>query len=178
MLDCNNPFWTFSLAVYARPGVAAECLALQNECNVDVNVLLYAAWLGHAHALVLTEATLAAIDTTIAVWRDTAVRPLRAVRQTLKPLPAMTEPAVQELRAQVAQLELRAEQIEQAMLFALSLSLIHDNASPPDMTPADALHHNVAALLARHRTSATAIDVTPPQARRLIAEAIAYRLAA
>ncbi|MBI1204084.1 MAG: TIGR02444 family protein [Rhodopseudomonas sp.] len=178
MLDCNNPFWAFSLSVYARPGVATECLALQNERNVDVNFLLFVAWLGHAYALTLSDETLTSIDANIAVWRDTAVRPLRTIRQRLKPLPTMSEPAAQELRAQIAQLELRAEQIEQAMLYALSRDLVDHNSPAQRTTPADAILHNVTALLARHRTSVTSMDATPPQAGHLIAEAIAYRPAA
>ena len=32
--------WAFALAIYARPGVAEACLALQNEAGVDVMLLL------------------------------------------------------------------------------------------------------------------------------------------
>jgi hypothetical protein len=37
VLRCDNPFWTFSLAVYAQPGVAAECLALRTAANMRKN---------------------------------------------------------------------------------------------------------------------------------------------
>jgi uncharacterized protein (TIGR02444 family) len=46
MLDTGNPFWRFSLAVYKAPGVAAECLALQETLGNDVKVLLFCAFLG------------------------------------------------------------------------------------------------------------------------------------
>jgi uncharacterized protein (TIGR02444 family) len=48
VLECDNPFWNFSLAVYAAPDVAAECLALQSALNIDANSLLFCAWLGRA----------------------------------------------------------------------------------------------------------------------------------
>ena len=41
----NNPFWEYSVQQYARPGVADTCLVLQDEHTLDVNMLLYAAWL-------------------------------------------------------------------------------------------------------------------------------------
>jgi uncharacterized protein (TIGR02444 family) len=48
MLQCDNPFWRFSLAVYAAPGVAPEFLALQDMRAIAINLLLFGAWLGNA----------------------------------------------------------------------------------------------------------------------------------
>ncbi|MBI2748346.1 MAG: TIGR02444 family protein [Burkholderiales bacterium] len=42
------PFWRFSLRTYRAPGVAKACLALQNSCGADVNLLLYGCWLGRS----------------------------------------------------------------------------------------------------------------------------------
>ena len=42
----GNPLWEFSLEFYAQPGVASACLALQDRCGVDVNVLLLMCWCG------------------------------------------------------------------------------------------------------------------------------------
>ena len=53
-----NPFWTFSLAVYAEPGVQAECLDLQDQDGIDVNMLLFCAWLGACRHVLLTAADL------------------------------------------------------------------------------------------------------------------------
>ncbi|MGE4220898.1 MAG: TIGR02444 family protein, partial [Alphaproteobacteria bacterium] len=36
--------WPFSLSVYARPGVAEACLALQARRGLDVNLLLWCGW--------------------------------------------------------------------------------------------------------------------------------------
>ena len=45
-LQYDNEFWRFSLAIYKPPDVAAECLALQEAVGLDVNLLLFCAWLG------------------------------------------------------------------------------------------------------------------------------------
>jgi len=37
----ESPFWRFSLRFYSRPGVAAACLALQDEAGADVNLMLF-----------------------------------------------------------------------------------------------------------------------------------------
>ena len=43
----DNPLWAFSLRHYARPGVKASCLALQDAHGLDVNVALACLW--HEH---------------------------------------------------------------------------------------------------------------------------------
>ena len=42
----ETPFWQFSGAVYAHPGVAEACLDLQDRHGLDVNLLLFCAWAG------------------------------------------------------------------------------------------------------------------------------------
>ena len=41
-----NPFWRFSLRTYRAPGVQEACLALQDRCGADVNLLLFCGWTG------------------------------------------------------------------------------------------------------------------------------------
>lgn len=115
----DNPFWRFSLALYRRPGVAAACLELQDRRALDVNLLLFALWRGMAGER-LTSDRLRLLDQQMADWRDRSVRPLRAIRRDLKPRLDALGPhraAGEALRAEIAAAELRAEQIEQALLF-------------------------------------------------------------
>ncbi|MFN3348947.1 TIGR02444 family protein [Pseudorhodoplanes sp.] len=119
-LETDNPFWRFSLRVYAEPGVAEECLAAQDNLGVDVNVLLFAAWLGTERGIALDRTGLARVEAAVAGWADDIVTPLRAVRRRLKQMPEIEEPQVQALRKRIAQIELSAEQIEQALLYRLS----------------------------------------------------------
>ena len=108
-----NPLWDFSLAVYARPGVPAACLDLQDRRGLDVNVLLFAAWAGAACGVRLSAEELARVDSAIADWRTEVVRPLRAVRRRVKG-------EVAALYAHLKATELEAERIQQDRLFAAS----------------------------------------------------------
>jgi uncharacterized protein (TIGR02444 family) len=122
-LELDNPFWQFSLRVYSAPGVSAECLELQEKLELDVNVVLFAAWLGAAQGIVLEAADLDRINEAVATWSADVVRPLRAVRQRLKLAPEMAHDDVRTLRKRVADTELFAEQIEQALLYRHAASL-------------------------------------------------------
>jgi uncharacterized protein (TIGR02444 family) len=172
MLDCDNPFWKFSLAVYAAPGVAAECLALQSELNIDVNSLLFCAWLGAAKTILLGDKNLAAIDARVREWHETVVQPLRAVRQKLKSMPQMEHDTVKDLRKHIAGIELRAEQIEQAFLFEAAGDIAVGAATA---TREDAVRGNVMVVLRRAKLAAPADASIMPSAALLIAAAVAYR---
>jgi uncharacterized protein (TIGR02444 family) len=137
VLECDNPFWRFSLAVYDAPGVAAECLALQDARGVDVNVLLFCAWLGSMKKT-LTADDLTAIEARVRPWREAAVQPLRAARRGMK---AWSDADIAALRKDVAALELRAEQIEQAMLFSIAPE------TAATATADEAIRRNIALLL-------------------------------
>ena len=113
-LELDNAFWQFSLSIYGQVDVAEECLALQQAIGIDVNVLLFCAWLG-ARGIVLSREDVAAAAATIEAWSENVVRPLRGVRQRMKDL-YRNEYA--DLRERVKALELEAEQVEQAILFA------------------------------------------------------------
>ncbi len=106
--------WTFSLAVYDQPGVAAACLGLQDRHGLDVNILLYCCWAG-VRGQPLTGPKLKRLEAAIAGWSTEVVHPLRAVRRRLK---SERDDDAQDLRAKVLQLEIEAERLEQARLLA------------------------------------------------------------
>ena len=110
----DTPLWAFSLAVYGSDGVADECLDLQERLGLDVNILLFAAYIGAAEGVKLEVSDIAAANAEVAHWRGDIVRPLRHARRALKPTSA------EGLRAQVKAAELEAEKIEQAMLWQWS----------------------------------------------------------
>jgi uncharacterized protein (TIGR02444 family) len=122
-LDYDNEFWRFSLAVYGQAEVAQECLGLQDAYGIDVNILLFCAWLG-TQAVALRREDIEAASQAVASWHDDIVRPLRTVRQRLKGFSGH-----EKLRAGIKDGEIEAEQIEQAMLFAFSRQLQRRN--PP-----------------------------------------------
>jgi uncharacterized protein (TIGR02444 family) len=117
----DSPFWRFSLAFYGRPGVAAACLALQDRHGADVNLILLALWLGTlGHRL--DQPTGDRLVQVARRWQGPAVAPLRRVRRLLKrriaagrlPWPE----AVEAVRARLAAVELKLEQVEQTLLEA------------------------------------------------------------
>ena len=150
-LELDNPFWQFSLRVYGTPGVAEECLKVQDEIGADVNVLLYAAWLGATRGIVVEEADLLLIEQAISSWSASVVKPLRGVRRTMKSMPDAADSQVQALRKQVAATELLSEQIEQAFLFRMA-----DGVGRPGDSTA---RGNVSAALGRYGAAATAFPL-------------------
>ena len=42
----DEALWRFSLTFYARPGVSEALIALQDRAGFDVNLMLFALWLG------------------------------------------------------------------------------------------------------------------------------------
>jgi uncharacterized protein (TIGR02444 family) len=110
----GNPLWRFSLDVYAAPGVSSECLSLQNRHGLDINVLLFVAWLGAERGMTVTPADLEQINAKVARWQDDVVSPIRSARRRIKDL---QQPALYE---EIKALEIKLERAEQLMLFALT----------------------------------------------------------
>ena len=111
----GEAFWRFSLAFYARPGVAEALIALQDRAGCDVNLILFALWRGVAHGHRLNDAELAKAEAAIAPLRRDVIEPLRRLRRSLQ---AYNHPDVQALRRRVGALELAAERRAQSRLAA------------------------------------------------------------
>jgi hypothetical protein len=99
----TEEFWQFSLETYARPGVSAACIALQDTSGCDVNILLLALYAG----MVLGHR----LD------RDRVTQPLRAARRNAKAWAA--DPEVAAFRAAVQATEIEAERLAQRQLLSL-----------------------------------------------------------
>jgi uncharacterized protein (TIGR02444 family) len=112
--------WTFAVDLHAAPGVAEACLALQDRHGCDVNIILFAAWIGAVHRRAITPAETAEAAAAVRHWQAEIVRPLRSVRRRLKTGPAPAPSATSEaLRARLKPVEIEAERIELAMLETL-----------------------------------------------------------
>jgi uncharacterized protein (TIGR02444 family) len=111
----GDPLWTFACAFYGRPGVAAACLALQDEGGVDVPLLLYLIWCGRTGRR-LDASALAGAEARIAPWRGQVIIPLRTIRRAMRSdlLPGqVTDP----LRERVKLAEIEAERLALVALF-------------------------------------------------------------
>ena len=117
-------FKRFTLDVYGEPEVPAACLLLQDRFELDVNVLLFAAFLGAARARLPTPNGLDRMHRGVDRWHREVVRPLRAVRRRLKtgPAPAPDTDTIK-LRSKIREVELQAELIELTQLDNLGSAL-------------------------------------------------------
>ncbi len=125
----GSPFWRFSLRFYRQPGVAEACIALQDGCGVDVNVLLFFLWLATARRCA-SVAVAREVCATAAPWRDDVVAPLRAIRRRLKDGSALVERgAAEHFRTKIKAIELESERLDQEGLFALADRLATEDAA-------------------------------------------------
>ena len=128
----ETPFWRFSLNFYRQAGVAEACIALQDDCGVDVNLMLFLLWLA-ASGRQLSAENVKELDQAVRSWRDLTIVPIREVRRKLKSAPTLIEAGKQEaLRTKIKAIELEAERLQQEALYARSRSAPRGSeANPP-----------------------------------------------
>ena len=101
--------WDWAVAAYGAPGVGEACLALQDNSEQNVPVLLWSAWVAATGRKPDEETIEAACDTARA-WDSVVVAPLRTMRRTLKaPIPDIDDGPREAMRNRIKALELEAE---------------------------------------------------------------------
>ncbi|MGH6684484.1 MAG: TIGR02444 family protein [Pseudolabrys sp.] len=143
----DSPFWDFSVAVYGAHGVQDECLTLQDQFGIDVNLLLFCAFAGAVHGAALTADDIVSARREVDAWHKDIVGRLRAVRRRLKTIELhdAIAKAVADLRNQVKAAELESERIEQVMLQQWAAARL---ATRPRGNKGDIVLANLQALLA------------------------------
>ena len=104
----SDDVWSYALQLYARPGVEAACLSLQ-EGGADVCLLLASTWLGST-GVAFSPARISALESAARNWRDQVIVPLRSLRQQWREA-AQQDAALAGLRERLKQLELDAEKV-------------------------------------------------------------------
>lgn len=102
----SSDLWSFATSRYARPGVEALCLQLQQQ-GQDVCLLLCALWL-EQHLVAADEDRLRQLKSISKPWQDEVIGPLRKLRQTWRAA-AEHDPARMRWREQIKAMELEAE---------------------------------------------------------------------
>jgi uncharacterized protein (TIGR02444 family) len=116
----TTPFWRFSLHFYRGAGVSDACIALQDEQGVDVNLLLFLFWLAD-DGRQLSADEVKKLDDAVRDWRNLTIVPIRDTRRKLKGARTVVDAATQEVfRNKVKAIELDAERLQQAALFAFT----------------------------------------------------------
>jgi uncharacterized protein (TIGR02444 family) len=164
-------FWDFSNAVYMAPGVAGECLQLQDEFDVDVNVLLFCAYAAVIAGVRLSEQNLHDVDNHVADLRLGVIMPLRACRRAMKigiaALSNSDRHRAENLRSQVKAIEIAAERLEQERLAAW---LAGNNSAERYELPG-VLDTNLAALFAPLKRKNRVVPVPTALVRAALAQA-------
>lgn len=115
--DEAHPFWEFSLRVYGGKGVAETCLALQDECGADVNIVLFCCWAGASGGRALDADLLRRAAEMVAPWQGEVVGVLRTGRRRLKRgFEGIARDRTEALRSSIAAIEIEAEHAEQILL--------------------------------------------------------------
>jgi uncharacterized protein (TIGR02444 family) len=133
---------------------------VQERYDVDVNAMLLCAWLAAERRITLTPAEIEECRAATADWNERAVKPLRAARRAMKGLAGG-----ESIRKRVKELELEAEQTEQAALYEFA-----DGTWPRagDANPSEALRSNIELFL--HAHGAPGADIVPTLMRTVEAE--------
>jgi uncharacterized protein (TIGR02444 family) len=153
----TTPFWRFSLHFYRQAGVSDACIALQDDCGVDVNLLLFLFWLA-SDGRRLTADEVKKLDDNVRTWRELTIVPIRDTRRKLKGAATLVEPGKQEaFRNKVKAVELDAERLQQEALYEFTRSGPLGTEAPPQ----DAARANVGAYERAMAKSfpKTAVDV-------------------
>ncbi|WP_299233928.1 TIGR02444 family protein [uncultured Halomonas sp.] len=161
----EDPLWPFALTLYAREGVEAACLRLQDDAGVDVCELLWRCWLLQHGAVPQPECESALVE--VRRWQRDVTQPLRRLRRELKTAAVSLE-NVARLRDTLKQAELQAERETLARLEALAMTRPLRSLSPADhpaeKTLQDALQLQKKAHLSTLNRLVTRLD--PPRSPR------------
>jgi len=150
-----HPFWDFSVAHYAQPGVAEACIHLQDEYGLDVNLLLFCIWcasdgpgeLGHEDIRLFLRRT--------GIWQAKVVQPLREVRRYCRVPGESPEAGLrQRVGESVLKVEIEAERAEQLMLAGLVAG--RPRVDSPETGRAGVAAANLSAYLAALQVEASA----------------------
>jgi len=102
----NADLWSFALSTYARPGVEAACLRLQEQ-GADVCLLLCGAWL-EQRGVALEPERMRTLQQLARPWQAQVIEPLRQLRVQWR-AKAQQDEQLATLRERVKALELDAE---------------------------------------------------------------------
>ncbi|MDC1382337.1 TIGR02444 family protein [Candidatus Puniceispirillum sp.] len=132
----SDSLWSFASSVYQKEGVGPACLALQNQCHVDIPMLFSIAFACGKGKKIL-KGDVINLKSLASPWQTDVVQALRHIRTQLKtgPHPAPNSKTA-ELREQVKVSELAAEkiQIEIMQSWIDNLKISYHKNSPPKLS--------------------------------------------
>lgn len=124
----SHPFWEFSLKVYADDSVKKACLDLQDQFALNVNILLYCAWLAADKGILLNEQAFNTIAGTVSAWHN-KVEKVREIRRDLSNMGSGDVQVAPQAIQKVKNIEIASEYIEQTLLASIKLPRHHREAN-------------------------------------------------
>jgi uncharacterized protein (TIGR02444 family) len=128
-LPQSSPFWTFSLGYYRGAGVSEACLELQDNCGVDVNVVLFLLWMASQRRQVGADAVKRLADK-VRPWQADVIGPIRTLRRRLKgDAPLLDKGSAELFRTKIKAVELESERLQQEAMYALASGIALEPAA-------------------------------------------------
>ncbi len=153
----TSPFWTFSLGYYRGAGVSDACLELQDNCGVDVNVVLFLLWQATQKRR-FAAIQVKALAEKMGPWQIDVIGPIRGLRRMLKGnAPLLDKGSAELFRTKIKAIELESEKLQQQAMYAMAASLKAETA-PSSEAAARASIAAYASALGRPFTAA-AVDM-------------------
>jgi uncharacterized protein (TIGR02444 family) len=124
----TSPFWTFSLGYYRGAGVSEACLELQDNCGVDVNVVLFLLWLASEKRRLAADQIRRVADK-VRPWQIDVIGPIRGLRRMLKTdAPLLDKGSAELFRTKIKAIELESERLQQQAMYAMAADLKSETA--------------------------------------------------
>ena len=119
----NSPLWRFSNNIYRKEGVSEILLHVQDKFFIDINMILFVAWLASINRS-LTAADIQDAQKLVSRWRVMVIVPVRNIRRSLKDFSG-----IDYLYEEVKKLEIDTEKEELKILYDNYISLSSEQKS-------------------------------------------------
>ncbi len=136
-MKTKNPLWRFSKNIYRKERVSETLLYLQDKFSIDVNMILFVAWLASINRSLTTSDIQDALRL-VSLWRTEVIIPIRNIRRSVRNF-SDTEPLYEDVK----KLEINTEKEELKILYNNYIELSSEKKSGQKL---DLLESNLHAL--------------------------------
>ena len=110
-MKTKNPLWRFSKNIYRKGEVSETLLHLQDKFSIDVNMILFVAWLASINRSI-TSLDIQDAQKLVSLWRTKIIVPIRNIRRSVRNFPDTDY-----LYANIKKLEIDTEKEELKILY-------------------------------------------------------------
>ena len=136
-MNDENPLWKFAVEIYSREDVSEILLYAQDQFSIDVNMILYSAWLACENRSLSTR-NVSEVENLVAAWRREVVLPIRCLRKSFRSIVGADL-----IREEVKKAEILAEMEQLKMMYNIFLET---SSAEFEKSKADLLENNLRSL--------------------------------